>query len=235
MTPPTGDERAVTRRDQNQAPARGTRGAGPEGAPPGARKGPAAPAAAAAPTDDVTKVAPPAPGATVRKSAPAAPKPPVPAAFPPPELRAECEALVARYPERQAALIPVLHLAQRRLGGWISPELEAGIAAWLGVPDQHVRGVLTFYTMFNTKPVGRHHVQVCRTLSCWLRGSKDLLGAIERKTGLRPGQTDAERKFTVTEVECLGLCEVAPALFVNDDAHVNLTPAAVEKLLDGCK
>src|SRR5204862_3485695 len=111
---------------------------------------------------------------------PAVPKP---VAFPPQELRAECEALLARYPEKAAALIPILHVAQRKLGGWISPELEAGIGAYLGVSDQHVRGVLTFYTMFNVKPVGRWHVQVCRTLSCMLCGARGLPVCVTRATG----------------------------------------------------
>jgi NADH-quinone oxidoreductase subunit E len=162
-------------------------------------------------------------------------KAPTPTPFPPGELRAECEALIARYPEKAAALIPILHVAQRNMGGWISPELEAGIAAYLGVSDQHVRGVLTFYTMFNTKPVGRWHVQVCRTLSCMLRGARELTASLERKTGLKPGQTGADGRFTVSEVECIGLCEVAPALFVNEDEHVSVTPAGLEKLLDGLK
>jgi NADH-quinone oxidoreductase E subunit len=182
-----------------------------------------------------TPTPPAAPGRTVPKSV-AKPAPaPKPAPFPPEALRAECEALLARYPEKAAALIPILHVAQRKLGGWISPELEAGIGAYLGVSDQHVRGVLTFYTMFNLKPVGRWHVQVCRTLSCMLRGAPALTACLERKTGLRPGQTDAERRFTVSEVECIGLCEVAPAIFVNDDEHVSVTPDSLEKLLDGLK
>jgi NADH-quinone oxidoreductase subunit E len=163
---------------------------------------------------------------------PAAPKPPVATPFPPDALKAECEALLARYPTRAAALIPILHVAQRKMGGWISPELEAGIAKYLGVSDQHVRGVVTFYTMFNTKPVGRHHVQVCRTLSCWLRGAGDLVKCVERKTGLRPGETGKDLRFTLSEVECIGLCEVAPAIFVNDDEFVNVTPASLEALLD---
>ena len=150
-------------------------------------------------------------------------------------MKAECEALLARYPQKAAALIPLLHIAQRTMGGWISPAVEAGVAKYLDVSDQHVRGVVTFYTMFNTKPVGRHHVQVCRTLSCWLRGAGDLTRCLKDKTGLAPGETDAERRFTVSEVECIGLCEVAPALFVNDDAHVNVTPASLAKLLDGLK
>lgn len=237
--------RPLDKRDPNAPAARGTRGGGygPDaGAPAGVWPEGGA-AAVAAPTSATKPAAPaatgpgtvpaPAPGRTVPKSAPSIPKPPVPVPFPPPELRAEVDALLARYPERIAALIPILHLAQARMGGWISPELEAGIAAFLGCSDQHVRGVVTFYTMFNTKPVGRHHVQVCRTLSCWLRGAGDLTKCLKEKTGLAPGETDAAKRFTVSEVECLGLCEVAPAVFVNDVPHVNLTPDALAKLVDG--
>jgi NADH-quinone oxidoreductase subunit E len=249
--------RPVERRDPNVPAARGTRsttsGDDP-GAPPGQR--PAVPfdseAASAlpppTPAKPVPKAPPPAPGARgpgpvapqvegkpVRKFVPPPPKPPVPVEFPPDDLRAECDALLSRYPQKAAALIPVLHLAQRKFDGWISPEVEAGVARYLGVSDQHVRGVLTFYTMFNTKPVGRHHVQVCRTLSCWLRGARGLVDHLEKRTGLRPGQTDPQRRFTVSEVECIGLCEVAPALFVNDDEHVSMTPQGLDKILDGLK
>jgi len=245
--PATGPYGKLKKRDPNQSPARGTRGGGYDelaGAPAAAWEGAApatlTPAAPAQPAAVGAKVAAAKAAAKAgassspgvgAKSVPTIPKPPVPVEFPPAALRAECEALVARYPQRLAALIPILHLAQRKLGGWISPELEAGIAKYLGCADQHVRGVLTFYTMFNTKPVGRHHVQVCRTLSCWLRGAGELTACLKRTTGLAPGQTDAEGRFTVSEVECLGLCETAPALFVNDDAHVHVTPSSLETLL----
>jgi len=89
--------------------------------------------------------------------------------------------------------------------------------------------------MFNVKPVGRWHVQVCRTLSCMLRGARDLTACVERKAGIRPGQTGADGRFTLSEVECIGLCEAAPAIFVNDDEHVSVTPASLEKLMDGLK
>jgi NADH-quinone oxidoreductase subunit E len=248
--------RENTPRDPKAPPARGTRGAGygtdleggaaaPAGAwsegaeasvpaPAPAAKAPAPAPKAPAPTASSPGrlVAAPAPGRTVPKSVAPAPKPPVPTPFPPEELRAEVEALLARYPERIAALIPILHLAQAKMGGWISPELEAGIATFLGCSDQHVRGVVTFYTMFNTKPVGRHHVQVCRTLSCWLRGAGGLTACLKQTTGLAPGQTDDAKRFTVSEVECLGLCEVAPALFVNDVPYGNVTPASLKALLD---
>lgn len=240
--------RPIETRDQNQPAARGTRSTGygaEAGAPAGTWEQDAAPAklASAAPASaepssppkSARMVAAPVPGRTVAKSVAPAPKPPIPTPFPPPEWKAEVEALIARYPERIAALIPILHLAQARLGGWISPELEAGIGRYLGCSDQHIRGVLTFYTMFNTKPVGRHHVQVCRTLSCWLRGAKSLTRCLKDKTGLAPGETDAERRFTVSEVECVGLCEVAPAIFVNDQPFVNVTPDSLSTLVDGLK
>ena len=95
--------------------------------------------------------------------------------------------------------------------------------------------MLTFYTMFNTKPVGRHHVQVCRTLSCWLRGAGELTSCLKRTTGLAPGETDALRRFTVSEVECVGICESAPVVFVGDEAHVHVTPASLETLLQSLK
>ena len=239
--------RPIETRDPNVPSARGTRSTGygvEAGAPPGAWE-PAAPIAAPAKGPASAKpvasppaarmVAVPAPGRTVVKSTAPAPRPPVPTPFPPPELKAEIEALLARYPNRMAALIPLLHIAQARLGGWISPELEAGIGQYLGCSDQHIRGVLTFYTMFNTKPVGRHHVQVCRTLSCWLRGAKSLTRCMKDKTGLAPGETDTERRFTVSEVECVGLCETAPAIFVNDRPYVNVTPESLSTLVDELK
>ncbi len=238
--PPANDPRPRAPRDTHQPAARGTRGGGYAEAP-GAPVGvvPAADAAAAKPAVAVT-AAPVAgsvagSGVPLRKTPAPVVTPPVPVPFPPDDLKAACEALIARYPQRVAALIPILHLAQQRFDGWISPEVEAGVAQFLGVSDQHVRGVVTFYTMFNTKPVGRHHVQVCRTLSCWLRGAGELTKRLEQKTGLRPGETDKDRRFTVSEVECLGLCEVAPALFVNEEAHVNVTPAGLDQLLDGLK
>jgi NADH-quinone oxidoreductase subunit E len=134
-----------------------------------------------------------------------------------------------------AALLPVLHLAQRHYGGWVSPEVEAGVATYLGLPDQHVRGVLTFYAMFHTQPVGRHEVWVCRTLTCWLRGAEALTKAALDKAGIaKVGGTDAAKRFTVREMECLGLCEAAPAAFVDGKPHVNVTAEGLCRLMDGC-
>lgn len=164
----------------------------------------------------------------------------VAAPFPPDPIRETCEKIVARYPTRMAALLPVLHVAQRHYGGWIDPEVEAGVAAYLEISPAHVRGVLTFYAMYHTEPRGRHEVWICRTLSCWLRGAQQLSEQAHEKAGLvRRGdnhpQTSEDGRFTVMEMECLGLCEVAPAVFVDGEAHVGVTPEKLSELMDRCE
>jgi NADH-quinone oxidoreductase subunit E len=163
---------------------------------------------------------------------------PSPTPFPPAGLQAACEALLTRYPTRQAALIPILHLAQRHFGGWVSPEVEAGVAQYLGLSDAHVRGVLTFYSMFHSQPVGRHELWVCRTLTCWLKGAEDLTRAACAKAGIHAhgahaGGTSADGKVTVREMECLGLCERAPAVWIDGEVHAPVTPADLGRLMDG--
>ena len=176
-------------------------------------------------------------GASVAAAAP----PPTPVDFPPEPLRGVCERLIARYPTREAALIPVLHLAQRHYGGWVSPEVEAGVARYLGVSDAHVRGVLTFYSMFHTTPRGEHEVWVCRTLTCWLKGAEDLKRAACRKAGLDPDEVGGHQKtgpdgrFAVLEMECLGLCEAAPAAFVDGEAIAPATPEALVRRMEECE
>jgi NADH-quinone oxidoreductase subunit E len=131
----------------------------------------------------------------------------------------------------------MLHLAQKHYGGWISPEVEAGVARYLGVSDQHVRGLLTFYAMYHTQPAGRHEVWVCRTLTCWLRGAAELTRRAKAKAGIEGhGQkTGADGRFTFMEMECLGLCEHAPAVFVDGRPHVHVTPEKLDELLDACE
>jgi NADH-quinone oxidoreductase subunit E len=165
----------------------------------------------------------------------AAPPPPEPRPFPPPELAEACEAIVARYPTRMAAALPILHLAQRHNGGWVDPELEAGVAAWLGVPDQHVRGLLTFYAMFNARPMGRHEVWVCRTLTCWLRGAEALTRtALEVAGAARTGEPGADGRFAVKEMECLGVCEAAPVVWVGGRPCGDATPESLRALMEAC-
>ncbi len=160
---------------------------------------------------------------------------PVPVAFPPEALRAECEDILTRYPTRLAALIPMLLLAQDHYDGWISPEVEAGIAAYIGCGDGHVRGVLTFYSMFNTKPAGKHEVWVCRTLTCWLHGAPKLrAAALQKAKAERTEEVGEDGRFLVKNMECLGLCERAPAVFVDGKPYTNVTPEKMGELMDAC-
>jgi NADH-quinone oxidoreductase subunit E len=157
-------------------------------------------------------------------------------AFPPEALRARCEEILGRYPTRQAACIPILHLAQRHFGGWVSPEVEAGVAEYLGVSDSHIRGLLTFYAMFNSQPAGRHEVWVCRTLTCWLHGAEDLRRvALEKAGAAEPGVVGPDGRFLVKNMECLGLCEHAPAVFVDGKPHVKVTREKLVDLMDACE
>ena len=147
------------------------------------------------------------------------------------ELEARVDAIVARYPQPKAALLPVLWEAQRARG-FVDLEAEEWIARRLGVSASHVHGCVTFYTMYKQKPSGRHHVQVCTTLSCMLRGSDELLAHLERKLGIREGETTPDGKFSLVRVECLGSCGTAPMFQLNDDYHENLTLEKVDRLLE---
>ncbi len=152
--------------------------------------------------------------------------------FPGPDLE-RAEEILRRYPleRRPSAVLPLLDLAQRRAGGWLTPRLLAEVADYLGMSCIRVREIASFYTMFNEKPVGRHLVQVCRTTPCWLRGSEGVLDACRDELGIGPGETTPDGLFTLVEVECLGACVDAPAVQINDDYHENLTPKKTRKLL----
>jgi NADH-quinone oxidoreductase subunit E len=140
--------------------------------------------------------------------------------------------LLTHYPSRQAALIPTLWIAQREFG-WISPAAEHYIAQLMELPLSHVRAVVTFYTMFYTKPVGRWHFEVCTNVSCWLRGSTQIVDCIGKRLGIKPGETTADGKFTLTTVECLASCGTAPMLQLNHDRFIeNLTPESTLKLIE---
>ncbi len=130
-----------------------------------------------------------------------------------------------------AAVLPVLWLAQEQFG-WISEEVMHYVAGLLDVPFNHILGVVTFYTMYNRKPVGKYHIQVCANVSCMLRGSDNLVEHLEKKLGVKVGETTADRMFTLDEVECLGSCGTAPMMQVNDDYYENLSSSKVDQLLD---
>lgn len=148
------------------------------------------------------------------------------------DLLKRIEALAGRYPHKRAALLPVLHLVQKECG-FISSEAEEAVAGLLGIRPIQVREVVTFYTMFFRRPVGRFHIQVCSNLTCSLLGGEKLLARLQEKLGIKPGETSPDGKFTLSSVECLGACEQSPCLIVNENLLGNLDPAALDELLKG--
>ncbi len=149
-----------------------------------------------------------------------------------PDFEKKVDEIVARYPQPRAALLPVLWAVQHARG-LVDLESEEWVAKRLGLSPAHVHGAVTFYTLFKQRPSGKYHIQVCTTLSCMLRGCDELVQHIERSLKLRRGETTPDGKFSLVCVECLGSCDTAPMLQLNDDYHENLTPDAVDRLLNG--
>lgn len=150
------------------------------------------------------------------------------------ESEEKAQAHIAKYPEgkQQSAVMPLLDIAQRQNGGHVTQEIMEYIAEYLGMPAIKVQEVATFYTMYNHKPVGKHHVQVCGTTPCWLRGSDDIMSACEKRLGIKKGQTTEDGMFTLGEVECAGACVNAPLVSIGDDYFEDLTPEKMVELLD---
>lgn len=141
---------------------------------------------------------------------------------------------LAKYPadRQRSATIPLLHLAQRKCGGWLPVDAMQLVADTLGLPYIRVYEVATFYTMFNLAPVGKFHVQVCTNCSCLVRGSDEVVAAVKQHTGLTAsGQTDAKGMFTFTEVECLGACVAAPMMQIGTHYYTNLTGEKTRQIL----
>lgn len=149
----------------------------------------------------------------------------------------KAEAIIAKYPPgRQAsAVMPLLDLAQRQHDGWLPRAAMDAVAAMLEMAPIRVYEVATFYTMYNLKPVGRHHVQVCTNLPCLLRGSDAIVAACRNTLGIGLGETTADGLFTLTEVECLCACVNAPIVQINDDFYEDLDPASTQKILNDLK
>ena len=151
-----------------------------------------------------------------------------------PETLKEFQATVARYPKKEAAMLPVLYLAQREFGH-LGPEAIDYVAKLMDQTPARVYGVVSFYTMYNMAPIGRHHIQVCRTLPCALRGAEEVTEFLKRKLGIDCGQTTPDGRFTLSEVECLASCGTAPMMQVNDDYYENLTAEKIDQILEGMK
>ena len=145
------------------------------------------------------------------------------------------EALYSKFPTRQGCLLPALWIIQEERG-WISPGAMAEVAQVLGLTPAYVRGVVTFYTMYHTHPVGRNFIQVCTTSPCHLCGSDEVLKTLLKETGCGElGATSADGRFTVIEVECLGACGFATPIMIGDDFIESVIPERVPGILAGYK
>ncbi|MBT8333124.1 MAG: NAD(P)H-dependent oxidoreductase subunit E [Desulfobacterales bacterium] len=146
------------------------------------------------------------------------------------ERDAEFERLVKRYPIRESMIMPALWLTQEQ-EGWISAEAIAYIADRIGTYAAKVFELATFYTMYHLKPVGRHHICVCRTLSCYLRSKQEMIEFLADEIGIKPGQISDNGKFSLEEVECLGHCGTAPVVQVNGEFHEQMDVEKLKALL----
>jgi NADH-quinone oxidoreductase E subunit len=149
------------------------------------------------------------------------------------ENRARFEEIVTRYPpeQRRSAVLPALYLAQHQQG-YITANAIRHVAELVGITRADVEDVVSYYTMFYTRPVGRFVINVCRTLSCALNGAERVTEELCAKLALKPGETDPTGTFTLMEVECLGACDRAPVVMVNDAWHECLQPDAASRLVD---
>ncbi|MFA6020257.1 MAG: NADH-quinone oxidoreductase subunit NuoE [Rhodospirillales bacterium] len=150
---------------------------------------------------------------------------------------AKAKSIVAKYPEgkSRSAVMPLLDLAQRQIGGWLPRVAMDYVAQYLGLDPIKVYEVANFYTMYNKKPVGENHVQVCTNLPCWLRGSDQVVSACKKTLGIGIGETTPDGKFTLSEVECAGACVNAPVAAINDDYFEDLDEASITRVLEAIK
>lgn len=153
------------------------------------------------------------------------------------ETQAEIKKIIARYPKgkQRSGLLPILHTVQAQNEGYLSEEAIVAVAELLGLTPIEVYEVATFYTMFNLKPVGRYVLEVCHTGPCMLRGSDEILAYIQKKLGIKIGETTKDGLFTLKTVECLGACGYAPMLQLGKHYQEFLTPAKVDKILEELK
>jgi NADH-quinone oxidoreductase subunit E len=148
------------------------------------------------------------------------------------EQQRQLQEIIARYPNKMAACIPVLHLCQEANENWVSEDVILFVSQTLDLSPAHVKGVVTFYTLFNQQKPGKHQVWVCRTLSCALRGSDAILHHCEKRLGVHVGGTSKDGKVTLRTAECLASCGTAPMMQVDKKYYENLTVEQVDKILD---
>jgi len=150
------------------------------------------------------------------------------------DVRKEIDHWVAKYPEdqKQSAVMAALRLVQENNQGHLTTELMDAVAEYLEMPRIAVYEVATFYSMYEHKPVGRHKICVCNSISCLLNGSEELISYLEKKLEVKPGEVTPDGKFSIKEVECLGACVGAPAMMIDKQYYEKLTPETIDKILD---
>src|SRR6185295_14724864 len=148
-----------------------------------------------------------------------------------PEIEAEIDRHLAKYPVMRSAILPLMFIVQRERG-YLDPAGVAYLANRLSLRITDIWEVATFYSMLQTKPAGQYHIQICKTLSCKIMGEGKITEHVSKKLGIKPGETTADGKFSLSLVECLGSCGTAPMFQINFDYHENLTPEKVDQILD---
>lgn len=142
---------------------------------------------------------------------------------------------LARYEVKESAIIPSLYVAQKENGGFINPDVIRYLSELMGIAEARINEVFKFYTMFNQKPVGKYHVQVCTNISCALEGAREMVQHICSELKVKYDEVTPDGRFTVSKVECLGACGYAPMMQVNDKYYEKLTPESAMNLLRGMK
>jgi NADH-quinone oxidoreductase E subunit len=147
------------------------------------------------------------------------------------EAKKKYERILKRYPEKRAAMLPVLGLAQREFG-WISDEVAEYVGGLMGYPPSDVLSVASFYTLLRMEPVGKYHMEVCRNVSCWLMGANACMDELKKRLGVEAEEITPDGKFSWNFTECLASCGTAPAMQVGDRYFENLTPASINEIVD---
>lgn len=148
--------------------------------------------------------------------------------------RAEIDKWIAKYPEeqRRSAVMSALRIVQDQNGGYLTNDLIESVAEYLRMQPIAVYEIATFYSMYDLKPVGKHKISVCTNISCMLRDSDSIMSHLQQKLGIKPGETSADGRFTLKEVECMGACVRAPMMQIGHDYYENLTPEKVDRILE---
>lgn len=148
------------------------------------------------------------------------------------KVEAEIDQHLAKYPIKRSAILPLMFIMQRERDGWLDPPAVAYLAKRLGVHITDIWEVATFYSMINTEPIGKYHIQICKTLSCKILGSDKITEQCTKKLGINPGEMTDDGRFSISLVECLGSCGTAPMFQIGFDFHENLTAEKVDSIIE---